>query len=208
MSQIRQKKFAKFTQSVLFIPYFMSWVVVSYLVYSLLSMDNGFINNLILKPLGMAPVQWYSEQKYWPFIIPIAHVWKDLGYATVIYLAAVTAINGEYYEAAALDGAGKFRQAIRITVPELVPLMITLTLLAIGRIFNADFGLFYQVPMNSGILYPVTNVIDTYVFNALRVNGNVGMSAAVGLYQATVGFVLVMTTNWVIRRRSPENALF
>jgi len=208
MSQIRQKKFAKFTQTVLFLPYFMSWVVVSYLVYSLLSVDTGFINNLILKPLGIASINWYSVQKYWPFIIPAAHVWKDLGYGTVIYLAAITGINGEYYEAAALDGAGKFRQAIYITVPELIPLMITLTLLAIGKIFNADFGLFFQVPQNSGILYPVTNVIDVYVYNALRVTGNPGMASAVGLYQATVGFILVVTTNWIIRRRSPENALF
>jgi len=207
MSQIRQKRFAKFTQSVLFIPYFMSWVVVGYLVYSLINMDTGFINAVILKPLGITPVNWYATKKYWPYIIPISHVWKDLGYATVIYLAAVTAINGEYYEAASLEGAGKFRQAVRITVPELVPLMITLTLLAIGKIFNADFGLFYQVPQNSGIIYPVTNVIDVYVYNALKNTGNIGMSAAVGLYQSTVGFVLVVTTNWVIRRRSPENAL-
>jgi len=208
MNQIRQKKLAKFTQTVLFLPYFMSWVVVNYLVYSLLNTETGFVNLFILKPLGVDPINWYSTQKYWPFIIPIAHVWKNLGYGTVIYLAAVTSINGEYYEAAMLDGANKFKQAIYITIPELVPLMVILTLLSIGRIFNADFGLFFQVPRNSGILYPVTSVIDTYVYNALRVTGDTGMAAATGLYQATVGFVLVMITNWIVRRVNPDNALF
>ena len=208
LSEMRNKRTAKFYQSSMFLPHFLSWVTVSYLVFSLLSMNLGFINKSILGALGIAPVYWYNEPRYWPYIIIIVQVWKTLGYNSVIYLAAITGINDEYYEAAVIDGAGKFKQSIYITIPELIPLMITLTLLQLGRIFNADFGLFYQVPMNAGMLFPVTAVIDTYAYNALRVMGNTGMSAAVGLYQAVVGFVLVVSANLLVRKLDRDSALF
>ena len=208
LNEMRNKRTAKFYQSAMFLPHFLSWIIVSYLVYSLLSFNLGYINKSILAPLGIDPVYWYSQPQYWPFIIPIVQIWKSLGYNSVIYLAAITGISDEYYEAAVLDGAGKFRQAIYITIPELIPMIITLSLLALGRIFNADFGLFFSVPMNAGALFSATNVIDTYVYNALKTMGNVGMTAAAGLYQAFVGFVLVISVNLIVRKIDRDSALF
>ena len=208
LTEIRNKRLSKAYQSVVFLPYFLSWIVVSYLAYSMLAIENGFINKSILAPLGVAPVEWYSEPKYWPFILVFFQLWKYTGYNIVVYLAAITSIDPEYYEAASIDGATKWQQIWHITIPLLQTLMIILTLLAVGRIFNADFGLFYNVPRNSGALQPATQVIDTYVYSALRNTNDIGMASAAGTYQAVVGCITVFTANLIVRKIDKESALF
>ena len=208
LNEIRKKLFSKLYQSMIFMPYFLSWIVVSYLAYSFFSFENGFINCSILEPLGLEPINWYFEPKYWPGILIIFQLWKYTGYNMVVYLAAIAGIDGEYYEAAAIDGATKWQTIRHITIPLLKPLMIIMTLLAVGRIFNADFGLFYNVPKNMGSLYQVTDVIDTYVFRALRNSNNVGMASAAGLYQAVLGCITVFTANLIVRKIDREKALF
>lgn len=208
LNEIWSRKLAKVYQSFMFLPHFLSWVVANYIVFAFLSIDMGFVNNFLLKPLGFNAINWYSETKYWPFILIFMNTWKWAGYNSIIYLAAILGINNEYYEAATIDGASKWQQFTRITLPQIGPLIIMMTLLNIGRIFYADFGLFFQVPRNSGILYPVTNVIDTYVYNALMTMGDIGMSSAAALYQALIGFVLVLFSNLLVKRINPESALF
>ncbi len=203
LSELRQKRAAKVFQTIFMAPYFMSWVVVSFIAYSLLSVDDGFIN----RTFGME-VTWYSKQAAWPFILIIFQIWKTIGYSTVMYLGAIVGISDDYYEAALMDGATKWQQIKYITLPALKGMMIILTILAIGRIFYADFGLFYQLPRNSGPLFPVTNVIDTYVYRALKENGNIGMAAAANLYQSLVGFVLVVGSNFIVRKIDKDSALF
>ena len=203
LNELHQKKAAKVYQTIFMAPYFLSWVVVSFVAYSLLSVDNGFIN----RAFGLN-VTWYSEPRVGPFILIIFQVWKTLGYSTVMYLGSIVGISNDYYEAALMDGATKWQQIRYITLPSLKSMMIVLTILAIGKIFYADFGLFYQLPRNSGPLFPVTNVIDTYVYRALKENGNIGMSAAASLYQSLVGFVLVLVSNFIVRKIDKDSALF
>jgi putative aldouronate transport system permease protein len=208
INELKSRALAKFYQSAMLLPQFLSWVVVGILAFSFLSMDMGFINHNVLVPLGFKAILWYNEPKYWPFIIPLVHIWKSMGYYSIIFLAGITGIDPEIYEAAVIDGAGKWKQIIYITIPLLIPLIIILTLLQIGKVFYADFGLFFQVTQNSGILYSATNVIDVYVYNALRVTGDASMATAVGLYQATAGFILVLTSNWIVKRINKDSALF
>lgn len=186
----------------------MSMVILSYIVYAMLSAENGMVNNSILKALHIDPVQWYQKPEYWPFILVIANCWKGVGYGCLIYIATLIGIDPTYYEAARLDGATKWQEIKKITLPCMVPTIITLLLLSIGRIFYSDFGLFYQVPMNSGVLLPTTNVIDTYVYRALIEQGNISMSSAAGVYQSLVGFAVVMVSNWVVRRSDKEKPYF
>ncbi len=207
LSEIVNKKLAKVYQTGMFLPYFLSWVIVGYFAFSFLSMDKGMLNQ-ILGWFGMEPVQWYSEAKYWPIFLTLISLWKSVGYNSVVYLAAIMGIDKSLYEAAMIDGANKWQQIKAITLPMLKPLMTILTLLAIGKIFYADFGLFYQVPRDSGTLYSVTNVIDTYVYRGLKTTGEIGMSTAAGLYQSVVGFILVMVSNYIVRKYDKDNALF
>lgn len=208
LNELRGKLMKKFYQSSLFLPYFLSWIVVSYLAYSFFSFENGFLNRSLLKPLGLEAINWYFEPKNWPVILTFFHLWKYVGYNIVVYLAAIVGIDPEYYEAATLDGATKWKSIWHITIPLLKPLMIIMGLMAVGRIFNADFGLFYNVPKNMGTLYSVTDVIDTYVFRALRNLNNVGMSSAAGLYQAVLGCITVFTANLIVRKIDSDKALF
>lgn len=208
LDQIRNRRLSKIYQSILFLPYFLSYIVVTYLVYALLSNKTGIINNSILPFFGLKPIQWYTNPKYWPFILVIVHVWKSVGYSTVIYLAGITGIDATYYEAAIVDGATKFQQIRHITLPGLKPLMIITTILALGGIFRSDFGLFYQVTMNIGSLYTVTDTIDTYVYRSLVVMGNTGMAAAAGLYQSVVGLITILSANFLVRKIDRENSLF
>ncbi|AYB47729.1 ABC transporter permease [Paenibacillus lautus] len=208
LNEIKNKFFARFYQSVIILPYLISIIIVSYLVYAMFSVNTGMMNNTILPALGLDPVSWYAEPKYWPYILTIVHVWKGAGYSCIVYLAAIIGIDPEYYEAAKLDGASKWMQIRKITLPMIMPVIMILTLLAIGRIFYSDFGLFYQVPMNSGALYSSTNVIDTYVFRGLMQLGDIGMSSAAGFYQSLVGFVLVLGSNYIVRKIDKDNALF
>lgn len=198
----------KFYQSVILLPYMISMVIVSYLVFAFLSTENGFINNSLLAPLGIEHISWYMEKKYWPFILVFVNLWKTIGYNCIVYMSTIIGFDRGYYEAAAIDGAGKWQQITRITLPLLRPTIIMMTLLAIGRIFYSDFGLFYQVPQNSGALFSVTNTIDTYVYRGLLELGDITLSAAAGLYQSVVGFILVLGTNLLVRRIDPDSALF
>jgi putative aldouronate transport system permease protein len=195
-------------QNLILLPYLVSMVLVAYLVYAFLAMDTGLINRSILKPLGREEIMWYQEKKYWPFILVFMNTWKSFGFNCIIYLSSLVGIPKDYYEAAHIDGAGKFRQLWSITLPMLKPTVITLTLLSLGRMFYSDFGLFYQVPMNQGVLFDVTNTIDTYVYRALLNLGNIGMSSAAGFYQSIVGFICIMAANAVVRRADQQNALF
>ncbi|WP_430077837.1 ABC transporter permease [Paenibacillus ferrarius] len=208
LNELRNRFAAKFYQSIMFLPYFLSMVVVAYLGYSMLSEEYGFINKAILEPLGFDSISWYGEPKYWPFILPLVHVWKNIGYSSVIYLAAIIGIDNEYYEAALIDGATKWQRITKITIPMIKPVIIIMTLLAVGKILNADFGLFYQVPLDAGALYPTTNVIDTYVYRALLQLSDIGMSSAAGLYQAFVGFFVVLGANALVNKYSKDDALF
>lgn len=207
LSELVNKRTAKVYQTGMFLPHFLSWVIISYFAFTFLSVDKGTLNQIITY-FGGEPISWYSESKYWPFIIIFVGIWKGVGYNSVIYLAAITGIDKSYYEAAVIDGASKWKQARYITIPLLKPLMIILTILAIGGIFRSDFGLFYQLPKDSGALYPVTNVIDTFVYRGLINMGDIGMSTAAGLYQSIVGLVLILVANYIVRKIEKDHAIF
>lgn len=207
LNELINKKLAKFYQSSMFLPYFLSWVVVSYCLYAFLSPEKGYVNG-ILESMGGKGISWYTEPKYWPFIIIFMSQWKAVGYGTVVYLASICGIDKSYYEAAMIDGATKFQQIKYITVPLLKPVMIIMFITSIGGMFRGDLGLFYQLPKDSGALYPVTNVIDTYVYRGLMNLGDIGMSSAAGLYQSFVGLILIVTSNAIVRKVDEENAFF
>lgn len=210
INEIGSRFLAGAYKSIILLPYLLSWVVAEYLLFSFLSMDKGILNNF-LSFFGVEPILWYSEPSYWRFIIPAAYVWKNIGYFSVIFAAGIAGISSEYYEAAKMDGANKFQQAIKITVPMLVPITLTLLLLQAGKIFYAafgDWGLFYNLPKESGVLFSATNVIDTYVYRSLKSMSDFGMSSAVGLYQSCVGFILVLVSNYLIRLYDRDSALF
>lgn len=197
----------KLYQSSILLPFLISIVVTSYIVFAFLSHENGMFN-AILQSNGQERIMWYNSPGYWPFILVFVNCWKGVGYGTLIYIATISGIDGTYYEAAALDGANKWQQIKSITLPFLIPSAITLLLMSIGRIFYSDFGLFYQIPQNSDTLFPVTNTIDTYVYRALISSGGIGRSSAAGVFQSVVGFILVVLSNWIVRKSSPENAIF
>ena len=208
INEIKNRGVSRLCQSLTLLPYLMSWVVVSYLVFAFLSSESGLINKSILAPLGIPNINWYQEKKFWPFILIFVNIWKSIGYSMIIYLAAIVGISQDYYEAAILDGANKWRQIRNITLPMLTPTMLVLLVLSLGQIFRSDFGLFYQIPKNSGALYSVTRTIDVYVYQALMKNSNYGMSSAASVYQSAAGFILILSANCVIRKYRPESALF
>lgn len=206
--EVSGKRLAKIFHTTYFLPYFLSWVIVSYLVFSILSGDYGLLNQ-VLERLGIEPVMWYNSPEYWPGIFVIVNLWKYTGYNSVIYLAAITAIDPEYFEAALMDGASKWQQIKSITLPLIVPMIIILTIMAVGRIFMSDWGMFWNVPLSSGPLMEVSSTIDVYVYRALTVNNTgLSMSAAAGFYQSVVGFVLVLSTNLIVRKVDKGYALF
>jgi putative aldouronate transport system permease protein len=208
LNAIRRKLVSRFYQSIILLPYLLSAVIIGYLVFSFLSVEFGFVNKLILEPLGLDGIAWYSEPKYWPYILVIVNAWKSIGYFSIVYLAAIVGIDSEYYEAAVLDGANKWQQVRSITLPLIMPIIMVLVLLQIGKIFNADFGLFFQVPMNTGALMSTTDVIDTYVYRALLQMGDIGMASAAGLYQSVLGFLLVFGVNYIVKKVNSDHALF
>jgi putative aldouronate transport system permease protein len=206
--EITNKLFAKLFQSALILPNLISMVIVSYIGYAFLNSDTGLINNSILKTLGAQGINWYMEPSYWPFILTLVYIWKMTGYTSIIYVASISGMDKEIYEAAKIDGAGKLRQIASITLPLLKPTVVMLTLMSVGRIMSSDFGLFYQVPMNSGALYSTTQTIDTYVYRGLMQMQDFGMSSAAGVYQSLVGFILVMVCNYAVKKVSPDDSLF
>lgn len=206
-NEIRSKLFAKFAQTTMIFPSFLSWIIVSYMMYSLFASDYGIINQG-LAALGLTPVNWYSAPNAWPAILVGMKVWKDAGMSSIIYLAAIAGIDGSLYESADIDGATRWQKTIRITLPLLAPTVAILTLLNLGKIFYGDFGMIYALIGDNGVLYPTTDVIDTYVFRALRQIGDPSNAAAVGLFQSTVGLLLVFIANWLTRRFFREGALY
>lgn len=208
LSELRGKFKSKFYQTMILLPYLLSWVIVAYIGYAFMSNDTGLLNNTILPKLGLKPVSWYAEPKVWPFILTVINIWKGIGYSSILYLSTIIGIDKTLYEAAQVDGASKWKQIRNITLPLLKPMVIMLVIMSVGRIFNSDFGLFYQLPMNSGALYSTTQTIDTYVYRGLMQLNDVSMSAAAGLYQSVVGFVMVIIANSIVRKVSSENALF
>lgn len=208
LDELRSKKAKRMYQMAYLIPYMISITVVSYIVYALLSTDTGFINNTVLKAFGKDGISWYSVPKYWPFILVLVNQWKWLGYNSIIYYSSVISIDSELYEAACIDGATRFQRIGYITIPVIRSTIITMTLLQLGSIFKSDFGLFYQVPMNSSALMNVTNTIDTYVYRGIKSVGTMGMSSAAGLFQSVIGLVLVLAANAVVRRIDKDSAIF
>ena len=198
----------KFFQSALLFPHLISWVVSSYLVYALLNPTTGFVNHVIMPLFGSDGIDWYTSPGYWPAILTITYLWKHAGYNAIVYMASISGIDKGIFEAAEIDGASKVQQIFRITLPMLRPTITIMVLMAVGRVFYSDFGLFYQIPMDSGQLYGVTQTIDTYVYRGLMQNANVSLSAAAGFYQSICGFLLVMGANQLVRIFDRDNALF
>jgi putative aldouronate transport system permease protein len=207
ISQLRSRKLAKFSQTLMFLPHFLSWVVVGYFLFSFLSADKGLVNQ-ILKSMGHPAIQWYMEPKYWPFLLVFVYLWKSIGYSMVVYLASIAGIDSTLYEAAAIDGATKWKQVRYVTLPMLIPIVTIMFILAVGRIFMSDFGLFYIVPKRSGALYSVTQTIDVYVYNALMTQNNIGFASGASVTQAVIGLITIVSANLVVRKLNPENALF
>ncbi|KRF10323.1 sugar ABC transporter permease [Paenibacillus sp. Soil766] len=207
LNELRNRIFLKFSQSFMLFPNFISWIVVSYMLYALFSMDMGVVNQA-LKMLGMTPVNWYTEPNAWPIILTLMKVWKGAGMSAIIYLAAIAGIDDSLYESAQIDGANRWQQCIRITLPLMMPTVVILVLLSIGKIMYGDFGMIYALVNDNGVLYPTTDVIDTYVFRSLRQIGDPSEAMAVGLFQSIVGFIMVFGTNLIARKYFKEGALY
>ncbi len=208
LNDVRNVKIKKTYQTLILIPYLISIVIVSYIVFAFLSQDSGFVNNTLLKALGKDSISWYTSPKYWPVILTFVYLWKSFGYNSIIYYATIIGIDETYFEAARIDGATRWQQVWYITLQCLKPTIITLTLLSIGRVFYSDFGLFYQVPMDSGPLLNATNTIDTYVYRALLTLNDVGRSSAAGFMQSIMGFIVVFSANLLVNKIDKDNALF
>ena len=206
-SELRSKRVVKVLQTSMLFPYFLSWVIISFFTDAFLNVDKGLVNH-ILASFGMKAINFYSELWIWPALLLFLGIWKGFGYSSVMYYATIMGIDPTFYEAATVDGASKWQRIRNITIPQLSSLITVLTILAVGNIFRADFGLFYQIPHNSGALYSVTNVLDVYVFNGLTQTADIGMASAAGLYQSVVGLILVILSNLLARRVDPNSALF
>jgi len=201
LSEIKHKFLAKTYQTLMFFPFFISWVVASYFVFAFLDPTFGVLSHVR---------EWYLDPAGWPVILTSAHLWKNLGFNCIIYLAAITGIDQGLYEAASIDGASKWRQVWSITIPSIRPMIIMLFIMAVGRIFNADFGLFWNIPQNMGPLQNVTEVFDTYVFRVMQapIAGATGMATAAGLFQNVIGLICILGANYIVRKVDHENAMF
>lgn len=207
LERVKHKISIKFYQSVFFMPYLISWVVAGFIAQGIFKLDGGILNN-IRANFGLDPVSWYTDTKPWPYILLIANVWKVFGYNAVIYYGALLGIDPALYEAATIDGANSWQKIIKITIPMLKPTIMILFILAVGGIMRADFGLFYYVPNNSGPIFEVTDVIDTYIYRALKISGDIQGSSAASIFQSVVGLVLVVSVNAIVKKIDPDNALF
>lgn len=207
ISQLHSQKLAKVCQTAMFLPHFLSWVVVSYFVFAFLSVDKGLLNQLY-KALGWESVEWYMQPRYWPYILTFLHLWKGMGYGMVVYLASISGIDISLYEAALIDGSTKWQQVKYITLPMLKPIITIMFILSVGHIFTTDFGLFYNIPRNSGTLINVTQTIDVYVYKALMGMNNIGFSSAAAFLQSIFGFITITTANWIVRKIDPNSSLF
>lgn len=208
LNEIHRKRLAKLFQTIYMLPYFLSMVVVAYAVYGFLNPGTGFINTALLPAFGINPIDWYLEPKYWVILLPLVNFWVYTGVGSVIYIASITGIDGQMFEAAVVDGATKIQQIIHITLPTIKPVMVIMTLLSLGNIFRGNFGLFYQVPMASPALLSVTNVIDTYVYRAMTTSADMGLVMAASFYQSVVGCVMVVLANFAVRKIDEGSSLF
>jgi putative aldouronate transport system permease protein len=204
--ELTNRFLAKLYHSIFFLPFFISWVVVAYVVYALAN-HTGIINTILMQ-WNLPPLEIYKEKAYWPFIFLFANIWKYTGNGSILYLAIITGIDRQLYEAAAIDGASKWQQFWNITLPQLIPTIVLLQILAVGRIFGSDFDMFYTLPAGSALIRDVTTTIDVYVFNMLRSTSPLGYPAAVALVQSVIGFVLILVTNYIVRKTRPDMALF
>ncbi|MDD6175612.1 MAG: ABC transporter permease subunit [Firmicutes bacterium] len=207
LNELRCKWFVKTTQSVMLFPNYISWVMVSYILLSLFSTEYGIVNQL-LRSLGLEGVNWYTNASVWPAILVVMRIWKGAGMNAIIFLASITGIDTSLYEAAAIDGANRFQRIFRITLPLIMPTVIIMTLLSLGKIMYGDFGMIYALVGDNGTLYSTTDIIDTYVFRALRQVGDMSQSTAIGLFQSVIGFIMVYGSNWLARRFYPDGALY
>lgn len=207
INEITKKFVAKTYQTLMFFPYFLSWVVAAYFLQAFLDPTRGLLVHT-MKNMGMTPIDFYNDCGPWPFILTLCYVWKNTGYSAILYLSAITGIDASQYEAASIDGASKWQQIKYVTLPHLKTMIIILFIMNVGKIFCADFGLFFNVPLQSGPLYPVTQVIDTYVYRAMMTTQNYGMSTAAGLMQNIIGFICIMTANTIVRKVDPDSSLF
>ncbi len=209
ISNLYSQRLGKVCQTAMFLPHFMSWVVASYFLFAFLSSEKGLVNSIIVS-MGGTKVNWYGAEalNYWPFFLVMMNIWKGTGYGMVVYLATITGIDSTYYEAAVIDGATKWQQTTKITIPLLKQIMVIMTIMAIGRIFNADFGLFYQVPKASGPLSNATLTMDVFIYNALTKMNNIGMSSAAALFQSVCGCITICVANWVVSKIDSESAFF
>lgn len=207
LSEIRRKSFKKLSQTLMFLPYFISWVTVSAFVYNFLNYEYGIVNKL-LHYIDVQALDIYSNTSYWYFLLPFLYVWKWVGYGSILYLAAIVGIDQEIYEAATIDGATRFQRIARITLPLLKPTMIILLLLGLGRIMRGEFDMFYQLIGNNGLLMDATDIIDTLAFRSLMGSADFGMASSVGLYQSVLTLIIILTANWLVRRYDREQALF
>lgn len=208
LNEIRSKRVGKTYQTIYMMPYFLSWAVVSILLTAFLDYNNGFVNKILQLMGESGKTDWYKVKKIWPFLLVFINAWKNVGYQAVLFIAVISGIPNDYYEAAVLDGATRFQQALYITIPHLRMIIAITLIMSVGNIFRGDFGLFYTVTKNTGALYSVTDVIDTYIYRGLTNSGNVGMTAAAGLYQSVVGFVAIMVANKVVTKVDPDSAMF
>lgn len=207
LNEVRNKFLAKTFQTTMFFPYFLSWVVASYFLLAFLDPSRGLLTT-IQKNAGEIPMNWYHENGPWPFLLTLSYLWKNVGYSTILYLAAITGIDGSQYEAAAIDGATKWQQIKYVTLPHLRPMICILLIMNVGKIFNADFGLFWNMPMQSGSLMRTTEVIDTFIYRAMTNTSNLGMSTAAGFLQNVVGFIFIMSANAIVRKIDSDSSLF
>lgn len=203
---LRNRLATKFYNTVVIIPKFMSMVIIAFIVYSILSPSYGLLNQII-KLFGGSPVNWYSNPKYWPVILTLTHIWQSVGMNSILYYSSLMSMDNSLTEAAQMDGANRIHQIKHVVIPHLVPIMVITTILAIGNLFSGSLDLFYQIPKNQGLLYSTTDTINTYVYRAL-LEGSLEKSAAINLFQSGIGFVLVVATNAIVKKISPENSLF
>ena len=207
LSEIEHRRIKKLTQSSFFLPYFISWVVVGSIAYGLFNYEHGTVNNIITA-LGGNPVNVYAEPGVWPVIIIVFNAWKSVGYGMVVYLAAIVGVDASLHEAASIDGANIFQRTWHITLPTILPTVVTLTLMAIGKIFRGNLDLFFQLVGYNGTLFDATDVIDTVVFRLTTTSTTLGQPAAIGFYQSIMCFVTIMVVNWIVRRTAEDYALF
>jgi putative aldouronate transport system permease protein len=206
VNELRQRLAAKLYHTIMFLPYFLSWIVITYVLYAFIS-QKGIVNHF-LAGMGHEPISFYTNIGVWPFLLPLANVWRYAGYSSIIYLATLVGFDQQLYEAAAIDGAGKWKQFRFITFPQLTPTIVLLSILAVGRILNGDFDMFYSLPNGAGAVRNATLTIDVYVYTAMRSGQQMGFPAAAAFFQSVIAFILVLTTNGIVRKVEPDMAMF